>query len=205
MSNLLQKIQEVRVSVQSQLDAIKLAEDLDNLDAVAIERSQLREKLEALDNAENNERQRIDKEASDREKKARDKYFAALTKKVSEASKQHHALTDKANGLILELIKTLIEREQTISRAGVGVDGEHKVIDFERQRELREELAFVHDRIKMDDTRFRKAWWHALYTFEDEREVLRLAVQGVERARCGPLEPVELSGYLGLVKSIADR
>ncbi|MEE2731729.1 MAG: hypothetical protein VYA55_13000 [Pseudomonadota bacterium] len=205
MSALLEKIQETRNTVLAKMDAVKLADDLDNLDSVAVERAQLREKLEALDAAESNELKRIEGETQDREQKARAKYFAALSKKVKDASKRHSELTDKANELINELVGVLIEREHVVSRSELVVGGANDMIDFEQIKELREAHSGAHDLIRMDDRQFRAAWWNVAHSHGERGDPISNAVAVIGSDTCQPLRAVDLSELQEALKDIANR
>lgn len=121
MSNNLEKIQKAIADVRTRLESLKPSNGLDDLDAIAEERSTLREKLDLLADAETAERERIEAEEAAERAKQRRAFLHSVAEKAEAAATHYQELTDRADSLVTELVETLAKRERALNREAVGL------------------------------------------------------------------------------------
>ena len=85
MSNNLEKIQKAIADVRARLESLKPSSGLDDLDAIAEERSTLREKLDLLADAETAERERIEAEEAAERATQRRAFLHSVAEKAEAA------------------------------------------------------------------------------------------------------------------------
>ena len=121
MSNNLEKIQKAIADVRARLESLKPSSGLDDLDAIAEERSTLREKLDLLADAETAERERIEAEEAAERATQRRAFLHSVAEKAEAAATHYQELTDRADSLVTELVETLGKRERALNREAVGL------------------------------------------------------------------------------------
>lgn len=122
MSSNLKKIQQLAASVRDNLASLKPSSGLDDLDAIAKERTLLREKLDLLADAETAEREKLEAEEAAAKAKQRRVLLQTVAEKTETAVASYQELTDRAASLVGELVETLAKREQVFNRKAVGLD-----------------------------------------------------------------------------------
>lgn len=140
--NNLQKIQNLAASVRDSLATLKPSSGLDDLDAIAKERSLLREKLDLLTDAESTERKKLEAEEAAAKAKQRQTLLLDIAKQTEAAATNYQELTDRATSMVSELVAVLAEREQVFSRQAVGLNAPEirELLSQEEQSELLSKL-----------------------------------------------------------------
>lgn len=176
MSTNLQKIKSMAASVRETLASLKPSSAMDDLDNIARERAILREKLDLLTDAEADELQRLEDAEREAQAKKRRAKLLEFAKQMDSMTARHRKLTEKANGLMIELAGALIERERILDRDAVGLD-DLDVLTPEERSTLQE--MYLRSHMVLSTAQLGNCWRYAVSA----------NCEGIERARFNNLIP----------------
>lgn len=167
--NTLQKIQAMVVSAKAGLAALKPS-GLDDLDVIAQQRAVLREKLHLLTEAEAAELNRL--EAAEREAEAKHLRNALLdvAKRAEAVEAKHKQLSIRADELLDQLIRVLVERDRLLNHDALGVH----TLPFDHQEALGKHL-LLWDSTKLCIPHLVNAWHWAVGKSCSQYERIRFA------------------------------
>lgn len=156
--NKLNKIQQLAASVRAALANLKPKADLSNIDEAAAEAAQLREKLNLLERAEQDEQARLDEAQRQSEAKARQAALQAITETANEMTAKHQELTEQAETLIGQLVAVLAERDQVFDVRASGLYD--AALNSNERQQLREALERTASPVSIGQ--FKESWSRAV-------------------------------------------
>ena len=197
----LPEITKIRAAVMDGLNKLKPT-SIDDLDTVARERLELKEKLSLLDEAETIERERLEAEDAAAKAKQRRALLLDVAKCAEATGKQYDNLTTKANTLVAELVTVLVEREQVFTREAVGIN--HDLYALLTKEEQSEVLAKL-DRSKSDlyPGNFSNTWREAVNVACGSNSNLRSRLRDLVNEPNHPAQNTPLTGSRPLLAEAA--